>query len=256
MAQAKSTDPNVFILPDLGEGVHEAEMISWKVKPGDTVKEHDILAEMETDKALVEVPSPRDGTIKTLHGNEGEILNVGNPLVTYEGADAGSGASDTPTAETKPAPADNGAANDEDAGTVVGAMTGEIARSTEGKALAAPAVRRLARDLGIDINACPGTGIAGRVTAKDVRAFAESGGASAKPATQDAPAAKTPAPASPPAQARRPLPPSAPQQPAYQPQPQYQQQPMPGQMPQNMPQCRKPCSRATACPTCCPCRWS
>ena len=62
MAHAKSTDPNVFILPDLGEGVHEAELIAWKVKEGDTVEEHDILAEMETDKALVEVPSPRAGT--------------------------------------------------------------------------------------------------------------------------------------------------------------------------------------------------
>ena len=78
MGHAKSTDPNVFILPDLGEGVHEAELISWKVKVGDTVKEHDILAEMETDKALVEVPSPRAGTIAQLHGDEGEILNVGN----------------------------------------------------------------------------------------------------------------------------------------------------------------------------------
>jgi 2-oxoisovalerate dehydrogenase E2 component (dihydrolipoyl transacylase) len=86
MGHAKSTDPNIFILPDLGEGVHEAEMISWKVEVGQTVKEHEILAEMETDKALVEVPSPRAGTIKTLHGSEGEILHVGNPLVTYEGA--------------------------------------------------------------------------------------------------------------------------------------------------------------------------
>ena len=95
MGHAKSTDPNIFILPDLGEGVHEAEMISWKVSVGQTVKEHDILAEMETDKALVEVPSPRDGVIKILHGNEGEILNVGNPLVTYEG-----GGEATPTRAT------------------------------------------------------------------------------------------------------------------------------------------------------------
>ena len=89
---ATSSDPNVFILPDLGEGVHEAEMISWKVKPGDEVEEHQTLAEMETDKALVEVPSPRAGVIKELHGSEGEILKVGNPLVTYEGgAEAGGG---------------------------------------------------------------------------------------------------------------------------------------------------------------------
>src|SRR5262245_41815496 len=77
MAHAKSTgNPNDFILPDLGEGVHEAELIAWKVQVGQTVAEHDILAEMETDKALVEVPSPRAGTIAALHGNPGEILKV------------------------------------------------------------------------------------------------------------------------------------------------------------------------------------
>src|SRR5260221_7893426 len=87
MAHAKSpASPNDFILPDLGEGVHEAELIAWRVQPGQKVAEHDILAEMETDKALVEVPSPRAGTIAKLHGEPGEILHVGNPLVTYEGA--------------------------------------------------------------------------------------------------------------------------------------------------------------------------
>jgi len=85
MAAKTSSDPSVFILPDLGEGVHEAELIAWKVKEGEQVEEHDILAEMETDKALVEVPSPRTGVIKKLHGQEGEILHVGNPLVTYAG---------------------------------------------------------------------------------------------------------------------------------------------------------------------------
>src|SRR5689334_23395478 len=86
MAHAKAANPNDFILPDLGEGVHEAELIAWRVQVGQTVQEHDILAEMETDKALVEVPSPRPGVIATLHGTPGEILHVGNPLVTYVGA--------------------------------------------------------------------------------------------------------------------------------------------------------------------------
>ena len=64
MSHAKSSaNPNDFILPDLGEGVHEAELIKWRVSVGQAVKEHDILADMETDKALVEVPSPRDGVI-------------------------------------------------------------------------------------------------------------------------------------------------------------------------------------------------
>lgn len=182
MAHAKSTDPNVFILPDLGEGVHEAELIAWKVSEGDTVEEHDILAEMETDKALVEVPSPRAGTIKTLHGSEGEILNVGNPLVTYVGG--GDDAPSAPAPEPAKAPAaDNGAApaEREDAGTVVGAVGGDLGgvAAKDGKALATPAVRRLARDMGVDINAVIGTGMGGRVLAKDVKAFSSGGGAAA-----------------------------------------------------------------------------
>ncbi|MBX3407993.1 MAG: 2-oxo acid dehydrogenase subunit E2 [Phycisphaeraceae bacterium] len=183
MAHAKSTDPNVFILPDLGEGVHEAELIKWRVKVGDTVAEHDILAEMETDKALVEVPSPRAGTIKTLHGTEGEIQHVGNPLVTYEGGGA-AGAAEPKPAASKPGKsgsqngshaakpeAETAPAEREDDGTVVGKMSGAIGGVTAeaGKVLATPAVRRLARDLGVDISCCAGTGIAGRVTEKDVR---------------------------------------------------------------------------------------
>jgi len=190
MAGKASTDPNVFILPDLGEGVHEAELISWKVEPGQTVEEHEIIAEMETDKALVEVPSPRAGTIKTLHGEPGETLLVGKPLVTYEGgegssaaADASPGATaDASEGEETPGSEDSaGGAEQEDAGSVVGIMdegTPGMNRS-EGRALAAPAVRRLARDLGVEIDLVPGTGIGGRVTAKDVRAYAESGGATA-----------------------------------------------------------------------------
>src|SRR4051812_25068368 len=103
MAHGKvSANPNDFILPDLGEGVHEAELIKWRVEVGQTVAEHDILAEMETDKALVEVPSPRAGTIAVLHGSAGDILKVGNPLVTYEGQADASAASSKPRDAAKP----------------------------------------------------------------------------------------------------------------------------------------------------------
>lgn len=215
MAHQKSADPNVFILPDLGEGVHEAELIKWRVQVGQTVAEHDILAEMETDKALVEVPSPRAGTIATLHGSEGEILHVGNPLVSYVG-DSAAESKPAPKASpspTKPAPASSGHANGahaepaepahrEDAGTVVGKMSGELAgmSAAPGKALATPAVRRLARDLNIDIDRVSGSGIGGRVTEKDVRAAA-SGGASCGmgqpsiPAASTTPTSRTPSPA-------------------------------------------------------------
>ncbi|HYE01712.1 MAG TPA: dihydrolipoamide acetyltransferase family protein [Phycisphaerales bacterium] len=192
MAHAKSTgNPNDFILPDLGEGVHEAELIKWRVRVGDQVKEHDILAEMETDKALVEVPSPRSGVISALHGEEGQILRVGNPLVSYEAAGGAAtpgphaapqalvrgnanGSAPRPQGRTEPeTPADR-----PDDGTVVGALS-ELAsvQAAPGKALATPAVRRLARDLGVDINTVTGTGIAGRVTEKDVRAAGGSGAA-------------------------------------------------------------------------------
>lgn len=202
MAHHKSADPNIFILPDLGEGVHEAELIKWRVAVGQAVNEHDILAEMETDKALVEVPSPRTGVIKELHGTEGEILHVGKPLVSYEGAAAAASAvaaSPAPKAAA-PEPSSNGSAHveiAEDAGTVVGQMSASAAgvSATPGKALATPAVRRLARDLGLDIDTLTGTGIGGRVLEKDVRHAAS--GAKSAPAAR----AATPAPAARPAPA-------------------------------------------------------
>src|ERR1044072_8989567 len=90
MATKQPSDRSHFILPDLGEGVHEAELIKWRVKPGEKVSEHQTLAEMETDKALVEVPSPWTGVVKELKGKEGDIINVGSILVTYDiGATAG-----------------------------------------------------------------------------------------------------------------------------------------------------------------------
>lgn len=205
MAHHKSADPSIFILPDLGEGVHEAELIKWRVTPGQTVKEHDILAEMETDKALVEVPSPRAGTIKQLHGSEGEILHVGNALVTYEGGTAAASPApkEAPAPKTAPAASSNGSAASssaaeerEDAGTVVGMMKKEEGPEP-GKALATPAVRRLARDLGIDIDSVSGTGIGGRVTEKDVRSHQspqrQQAGSSQPPAAPKA----APAPAAP-----------------------------------------------------------
>lgn len=203
MAGHVSSDPNVFILPDLGEGVHEAELISWKVKPGDHVEEHDIVAEMETDKALVEVPSPRAGVIKELFGEVGEILKVGNPAWTYESEGGEEASTPTPTQSgAKHAEQAEAAGQEEreDDGTVVGTMSGSLGAvsAQEGKALATPAVRRLARDLGVNIDSVQGTGIAGRVTEKDVRAAAGSGSSNngqAKPAPRsEAPRQQAPAP--------------------------------------------------------------
>lgn len=173
MAHHKSSDPDVFILPDLGEGVHEAELISWKVQPGERVEEHQTVAEMNTDKALVEVPSPRSGVIKELMGKPGDIMKVGQVAWTYEAEGKSDGVTERRREEkVEPrAPARGSSEEREDAGTVVGTMTGTLGGvPAEGKALATPAVRRLARDLGVDIDSVKGTGLGGRVTERDVRA--------------------------------------------------------------------------------------
>ena len=81
-------DKSHFLLPDLGEGLAEAELIRWTVKPGDAVKESQTIAEMQTDKALVEVPSPWAGTVTELCGKPGEIIKVGAVLVRYGAAGA------------------------------------------------------------------------------------------------------------------------------------------------------------------------
>ncbi len=184
-------DKSKFILPDLGEGVAEAELIRWQVNPGDRVQEHQTLAEMETDKALVEVPSPWTGVIRELHGAPGDVIAVGSVLVSYQ-TDA--------AAEAEPAAVDE--VPSEDAGTVVGrvdtslSVPDQLTRRREpqhaaaagGKVLATPAVRRVASELGIDINQVLGTGRGSRVTAADVRAFG--GGTTAVAA----PVARTPPP--------------------------------------------------------------
>lgn len=203
MATKQPADKSHFILPDLGEGVHEAELIEWKVTPGQKVEEHQTLAEMETDKARVEVPSPWTGIVKELRGNPGDIINVGSILVTYDiggGSSApattpGAGAAARKAAPAQPAkPASEGAPTApgsgeerEDAGTVVGSVGGtleissrfarrpehESSNGRRAKTLATPAVRRIARELGVDLNRVPATGRGGRVTASDVHQFAD-----------------------------------------------------------------------------------
>ena len=187
-------DKSHFILPDLGEGVHEAELIKWRVNVGDAVKEHQTIAEMETDKAVVEVPTPWTGVISELCGNAGDIINVGSVLVRYKVGGAAPAPAPAPrvAAPVAAAPAPKAAAKEEereDAGTVVGSMSGslgvpsrfarkvehEASAGTAGKSLATPAVRRIARDLGVDIQSVNGTGRGGRVTATDVESASKGG---------------------------------------------------------------------------------
>ena len=191
------SDKSHFLLPDLGEGLAEAELISWKVKAGDTVKESQTLAEMQTDKALVEVPSPWAGTVSEICGKPGDIIKVGAVLVRYGAGKTA--AAPAPVAVGAAAAGSNGnacmssqiaaGAPEADQGTVVGTMSGTLTVSDrfarrapesavavrDGKAMATPAVRGLARKFGVDIQKVPGSGRGGRVTASDVAAFAEGG---------------------------------------------------------------------------------
>jgi pyruvate dehydrogenase E2 component (dihydrolipoamide acetyltransferase) len=183
-----------FKLPDVGEGVAEGELVSWLVEPGDTVTEDMPVAEVETDKALVEVPSPYNGTVKELLAEEGQMVPVGDVIITFDvpgegdeegAADAAEGTT-TADATTEPAGDDEAttaagsepAGGEADASASAEADTGEV-ETPSGRVFAPPNVRRLARELGVDIGTVDGSGPSGRITEGDVRAAAESGGASA-----------------------------------------------------------------------------
>lgn len=141
-----------FRLPDLGEGLREAEIVTWQVSEGDHVVADQPLVAVETEKAVVEIPSPQSGRVTKLHGQPGDIVPVGHPLVEYDGGD------------------------EEQSETVVGelphdeAAPAEVARgSAESRPKAAPAVRKLARDLGVDLVRIVGSGVDGTITLDDVR---------------------------------------------------------------------------------------
>ncbi len=197
-----------FKLPDIGEGVVEGEIVKWLIKPGDTVTEDQPMVEVMTDKATVVIPSPRAGTVKETRGAEGAIAKVGAVLVVIE--EAGKGAAPAPKADpeaattrptkatdvangsgegagrpaaapapakaaapaapaAKPAPAKPAAPAPAKPAAPAPAAAAPVA---SGPVLAAPATRRLARELGVDIATIAGTGPAGRVTSEDVRSAA------------------------------------------------------------------------------------
>ncbi|MFB6070525.1 MAG: dihydrolipoamide acetyltransferase family protein [Halanaeroarchaeum sp.] len=174
--------PREFELPDVGEGVAEGEIVEWLVAVGDTVAEDQPVAEVETDKAVVEVPSPVNGTVQAIHYDEGDVVEVGEVIVTFalEGEDAEAQAAAAEETRTEERPSDEGAAEP------TPATEGSAEESTAGdRAFAPPSVRRLARELDVDLDAVSGTGPSGRVTESDVRAAAESGAAGEDAAPAD-----------------------------------------------------------------------
>jgi pyruvate dehydrogenase E2 component (dihydrolipoamide acetyltransferase) len=157
--------PFDFVLPDLGEGITEGELRKWLVKAGDVVEEHQNVLEIETDKAVVEVPSPKKGKVAKLNKQEGDIVKVGEVLMTI--AEEGEAAEAKP-AEAKPVePAEE---KPKKSVSVVGVLPEE-----EEKVLATPAVRAYAREAGVDIDTLRGSGPAGSVTMEDVKAAAGKG---------------------------------------------------------------------------------
>lgn len=167
-----------FKLPDLGEGIHEGEVLAVKVQVGQQVKEDETILEVETDKAAVEIPSPYSDVVTQINVKAGDLVHVGDVLLVFgdgagvqeagsKGQDAGGKRQEAPPAAVAPASTESLAADYDPALPVA----------------AAPSTRRLARELGVDLRAVTPTGPGGRVTEADVRAHAD--------AKSESPAAKT-----------------------------------------------------------------
>ncbi|MDY6766409.1 MAG: 2-oxo acid dehydrogenase subunit E2 [Candidatus Nanohaloarchaea archaeon] len=196
-----------FQFPDVGEGVTEGTLIEWLVEEGDAVEEDESLAEVETDKAVVEVPSPTDGTLTELRAAEGDTIQVGDVIVVIDDGSGDGGAADDAAAQEAPGSEESdeesqdeeAAEGDAEAGggstSVVGDLEdadetpqreeeGEVPEEPDtegaetgggGTVLAAPSTRKLAREKGVDITAVEGSGPGGRVTKEDVEQAATGG---------------------------------------------------------------------------------
>jgi len=170
-----------FSLPDLGEGLTEAEIIAVLVHEGDVIREDAPLLEVETDKAQVEIPSPIGGRVEKIHVAPGQTVKVGALLVTF--ADSGAPAvSKAPP--SGPAPGTTAAAAPP-ARSTTRSPAAPAPAPAQGPVAATPATRRIARELGVDLRTVTGTGAGGRVLETDVRsAAAGPRGAPAAPAAE------------------------------------------------------------------------
>jgi 2-oxoisovalerate dehydrogenase E2 component (dihydrolipoyl transacylase) len=159
----------VFKLPDLGEGTVEAEIVSWRVKPGDTVAEDDVLVEVMTEKAAVEVPAPVGGRVISTTGAPGEMVPVGAALIVIDTGAAGT-AAPAPTASAPATSASGAVASIPGARSTNGAAAPAAAVARSGRVATSPAVRRRAHEAGIDLQQVAGSGPNGRIVAKDLEA--------------------------------------------------------------------------------------
>lgn len=139
---------HTMLLPDVGEGIAEAELTEWQVKVGDVIKEDDVLAVVMTDKAAIEIPSSQDGTVTWLACEVGDTIAIGAPLVKMDGGEA--------VVEAKP---------------VALAEPPKAALPVIEKPQAGPSVRKRAKEMGVDLQNITGTGPSGRITHEDMDAF-------------------------------------------------------------------------------------
>ncbi len=150
----------VFNFPDLGEGLEEGSILEWFVTEGDSVKVGDSLVQMETDKVVADIPSPKNGTIAVRYGNVGDVIRVGSPLVEIEMEGAAVvGTMELAGEGVVMAASEEGVAD-------LGQMP-----SASHKVLATPVARAMAKEMGIDINYVPGSGPSGRVKKEDILNF-------------------------------------------------------------------------------------
>jgi 2-oxoisovalerate dehydrogenase E2 component (dihydrolipoyl transacylase) len=193
-------------MPDIGEGIAEVELVAWHVQPGDAVAEDQVLADVMTDKATVEIPSPVRGTVLSLGGKVGDVIAVGAELIRLEVEGAGNVAAGAPPpvreavpakapvsaarppapAETAPPPAPRAPAPPPPppAPPPAARTAAAVARAPGEKPIASPAVRRRAMELGVELKYVPGSGAAGRILHEDLDAYLERRGAPAAPGTR------------------------------------------------------------------------
>ena len=181
---------HVIKMPDIGEGIAEVELVAWRVQPGEVVQEDQILADVMTDKATVEIPSPVMGQVLSLGGKVGELMAVGSELIRLEVEGAGNVKDDAPSRPTVSAPLTVSAPVSAKMAPVVAAdlaleskpaatparMPAAPTRAPGDKPTASPAVRRRAMDLGIELQYVHGSGPAGRIMHEDLDVYLASRG--------------------------------------------------------------------------------
>ncbi len=168
-----------FKMPDIGEGIHEGEIVKWFVKSGDEVKEDDVLAEVQNDKAVVEIPSPVDGKVLDVKVDEGTVVEVGTVVITFDAEgyedndseqedDSSEEAAEESTKEEKPE-AEN--QKDADKKEKTETSSSDEDEPSDKRVIAMPSVRKYAREKDVKITKVSGSGNNGRVLKEDIDAF-------------------------------------------------------------------------------------